>query len=169
MDEAFDLDADETFDAFYVRELPAIVRLAFALVGCRTVAEDLAQDAFFDAYRRWQQLGGYDKPGAWVRRCVLNRAVSARRRRAVQLRYLVGATRDVDRAESAPVRDEALWDEVRRLPRRQAQTVVLHYVEQRSTVEIAALLGISQASVKTHLQRARNTLAQRLEHDERPR
>ena len=35
----------ESFEAFYVREYPAVVRLAYALSGSRLVAEDIAQDA----------------------------------------------------------------------------------------------------------------------------
>ena len=57
-----ELNTDDTFDVFYARELSGIIRLAFVLTGSRSAAEDLAQDAFFDAYLRWSQIGRYDKP-----------------------------------------------------------------------------------------------------------
>ena len=61
-----------------------------------------------------------------------------------------------------------LWEAVRRLPRRQAQTVALFYLEGYSRREIAAVLAISEESVKTHLDRARRRLEKELrDHGER--
>ena len=142
-----------------------MVGLAFVLSGSLTAAEDLAQDAFFDAYRRWSTIGGYDNPGAWVRRAVANRAISLRRRAATELRSVLAQRRDAHVVVGPTPADEQLWAAVRRLPRRQAQVVVLHHLEQFTTTEIAEILGISQPSVKTHLQRARATLSERLEGD----
>jgi RNA polymerase sigma factor (sigma-70 family) len=153
----------EPFDVFYRRELRPVVGLAYVLTGRRSAAEDLAQEAFVAAYRRWRDIGGYDDPGAWVRRVVANSAVSLRRRARVEADALVRRRR-VDRYDDeASIEHEHLWVEVRRLPRRQAQVIALHYVERRTTADIAALLGLSEATVKTHLQRARATLATRLE------
>ena len=159
-----ELNTDDTFDVFYARELSGIIRLAFVLTGSRSAAEDLAQDAFFDAYLRWSQIGRYDKPGTWVRRAVINRAVSVRRRGLLELRHRASRALAPDPEASDPLVDRELWAEVRRLPHRQAQAVALHYLEQLTTAEIATLLDISQAAVKTHLQRGRETLAQRLGH-----
>ena len=50
---------------------------------------------------------------------------------------------------------------LRRLPHRQRECVVLRYWQEQSDTEIAATLGISASSVKTHLRRA----MERLEHD----
>jgi RNA polymerase sigma-70 factor (ECF subfamily) len=98
-----------------------------------------------------------------VRRVVANRAVSLRRRARVEADALVRRRR-VDRYDDEPsVEHEHLWAEVRRLPKRQAQVIALHYVERLTTAGIAALLGLSEPTVKTHLQRARATLATRLE------
>ena len=46
----------EGFEAFYVREYQAVVRLAYALSGSRLVAEDIAQDAFLRAFRDWHRI-----------------------------------------------------------------------------------------------------------------
>lgn len=152
----------ERFESFYARELRPVARLAFVLTGSTLVAEDLAQDAFFDAYRRWPTIGAYDDPGAWVRRAVANRAVSVRRRRATELAAVLRLlSRQRDHLDATGPADP-IWAEVRRLPRRQAQVIALHYVDRLSTGEIATLLGISQPAVKTHLQRGRATLATRL-------
>ena len=63
------------------------------------------------------------------------------------------------KAEELTAQDEELWAAVRRLPKRQAQCVALHYLEDRSTAEVAAVLGISEATVRVHLHRARTHLA----------
>jgi RNA polymerase sigma-70 factor (ECF subfamily) len=65
-------------------------------------------------------------------------------------------------ADEVTVDDPTFWAAVRRLPRRQAQCVALHYLEDRSTAEVAAVLGISEATVRVHLHRARTDLASTL-------
>src|SRR4051812_33090356 len=69
------------FDRFFADERTGILALALSVTGNRAAAEDLAQEAFTEAYRRWAKVSRYDKPGAWVRRVVLNRSVSGVRRR----------------------------------------------------------------------------------------
>jgi RNA polymerase sigma factor (sigma-70 family) len=57
---------------------------------------------------------------------------------------------------SAPTSE--VWEEVRKLPRRQQQTVVLHYVSGLSMEEIGQTLDCSPGTVKAHLHRARQQL-----------
>jgi RNA polymerase sigma-70 factor (ECF subfamily) len=57
-----------------------------------------------------------------------------------------------------PVSDE-WWAAVRALPDRQRAVVVLHYVEDRSVLDVAEVLGIAEGTVKATLSRARRTLA----------
>ncbi len=154
----------EPFDVFYRREYAACVQLAYVLSGSHLGAEDLAQDAFVEAHRRWKDIGSYENPGAWVRRVIANRAVSSYRRRMAETRALtkmvVGWRSSVP--ELAADSDE-IWRVVRRLPRRQAQVVALTYLEELSHQEIAVVLGISVPTVGTHLQRARRSLAKTLD------
>lgn len=158
----------ESFEAFYVREVRSVVGLAFVLSGSARAAEDLAHDAFLKAYRNWHRISAYDDPGGWVRRVVSNESVSRFRRLAAEARALVrlrGESHVVPEADPNAVH---LWEEVRRLPARQAQVIALRYYDQRSNAEIAEILGCSTTTVKTHLQRARDTLARRLE-EEKPK
>ena len=76
------------FESFFVAEYDQVVGLAFVLCGRRVVAEEVAQDAFVQAYRRWSVVSGYDDPGAWVRRVAVNLATSTLRRRAREVRAL---------------------------------------------------------------------------------
>lgn len=150
------------FDAFYEEWYPKAVRLALASTGRVDVAEEIAQEAFLSAHLRWGQVSSYGDPGAWVCRVVVNRGISRWRRRSAEVRALtrVRAVRPID--ATLPERDERLWAEVRLLPRRQAQVLLLASVGDRTAPQIADLLGIGENSVRTHLRRARHTLADRL-------
>jgi RNA polymerase sigma-70 factor (ECF subfamily) len=141
-----------------------MVALARALSPDRSSAEDLAQESFVMAHKHWARVGAYGDPRAWVRRVMINRATSLRRRVGAELRALTRAGHDPERGETADLSPSTseVWDEVRRLPPRQRQALVLHYVGQLSTQEIGDALGCSQGAVKTHLHRARETLRIRL-------
>ena len=156
------------FETFFAAEYDQVVGLVFVFCGRRAVAEELAQDAFVQAYRRWSVIAGYDDPGAWVRRVAVNMATSTLRRRAREVRALARlAGRRSPHAEIV-IADEAFCEAVRRLPKRQAQCVALHYLEDRSVADVADLLGIAEATVRVHLHQGRAALAAALgEEDDR--
>jgi RNA polymerase sigma factor (sigma-70 family) len=148
-----------TFDAFYLREMPSLILLARALSGSAN-AEDLAQEAMLTAYRRWSEVSGYASPVGWVRRVCANRAVSALRRRGVEARVLLRIGAPPPHSDESAAEVEEFWTEVRKLPRRQAQSVALYYLYDLSVAEIAETLECSTGSVKVHLSRGRAALAQ---------
>lgn len=158
--------AVEPFARFYEREYRSVVGLAYALSGSRSGAEDIAQEAFIAAHKKWGEVGTYEKPEAWVRRVVSNLSVSRFRRRASEIKAitrLAGFRSDNASIGELPAEADHFWREVRRLPKRQAQTVALHYLEDCSVKEIAGILECSPSTVKVHLHKARQTLAERLE------
>ena len=148
----------ESFDRFYQREHGRLLSLAFVLTRSWWHAEDLVQLAFTEAHRRWDDIGRYDDPAAWVRRVVLNRRVSLIRRwtseAKAMTRLAARRSEPVDPTDSlAEVRDA-----VRRLPTRQAQAIALFYFDDCSQAQIADILGCSSETVKTHLKRGRSAL-----------
>jgi RNA polymerase sigma-70 factor (sigma-E family) len=155
-----------SFDGFFRSEYGSVLGLAIALCGDRWAAEDLTQEAFAAAERRWGDVGELDRPGAWVRRVVANKSVSRWRR---QISETTAWRRMPDRRSSGSDSDphlsaeaEELWAAVRKLPKRQCQVVALTYLDGLSTSEVGQVLGCSAPTVKTHLQRGRATLARRL-------
>lgn len=157
----------ERFDTFYQREFRAVVGLAYALSGSRWAAEDLAQEAFIAAHEKWDRIGQYESPGAWVRRVVANMAVSLYRKRASEARALARMT--MHRQEALPAldpEDGEFWAAVRALPKRQAQAIALHYLEDRPIAEVADILDCSPSTAKVHLHKGRKRLAERLGVDE---
>jgi RNA polymerase sigma-70 factor (ECF subfamily) len=161
-DEVPVVQARQPFDVFYRQELPGVIALCVAVSRSPWVAEELAQEAFLRAYRRWDKVGGYDRPDAWVRRVALNLAASWGRRVQAETRALLRAGLRRDDRPSGPVPDDGFWDAIRSLPRRQAETLALYYVEDRPVGEIATVLGIEPGTVRMHLTRGRRNLATRL-------
>jgi RNA polymerase sigma-70 factor (ECF subfamily) len=153
-----------TFDELYRRDFHSLVALAYGLSGSRMAAEEVVQEAFLAAHRRWNKISRYDDPSLWVRRVVLNRSVSAIRRRVAEARALTRLRARPTRPQVLPERHDDLWRAVRRLPAHQAKAVVLHYVDDCSVSEIASILGVAEGTVKTHLHRARRALAGALDH-----
>jgi RNA polymerase sigma-70 factor (ECF subfamily) len=158
--ERADAIVSEDFVVFYDREIRSVLGLAYVLSGSRTGAEDLAQDAFVAAYRHWNRVGLYENPGAWVRRVAANRSISAGRRRLAESRALLRLGGERVALPELSVDNEGLWASVRRLPQRQTQVIALRYWDRRTAREIAEILELSEATVKSHLQRARQTLAE---------
>lgn len=156
----FKASPPSAFDVFYRRYFARAVALAHALAGARA-AEDIAQEAFWATFRKWDDL---ENPERWLWKVIANRSRSALRRRYLEARLLphAGPESQPGHEEKLPGLDE-FWEMVRALPRRQAQVVALVYVEELSSAEVAEVLGCSEATVRVHLHRARKRLAERLD------
>ncbi len=157
------------FEEFYEANYRRIVALATAVLGDRQQAEDVAQEAFTRALVRWPAVGGYDLPEAWVRRVALRLAVDAARRaqRARRVSVLLAAARREPSSESAdPLASTAVSLALLRVPLREREVLVLHYLADLPVEAIARECGLPAGTVKTRLAAGRR----RLEHEliERP-
>ena len=160
---AFDVDR---FIAEMFREQSVrLVRLARLFVDDRTAAEDLVQEAFIRLARSAHRIEDHDRAPAYLRSIIVNLARDHNRRGLVSMRHR-------SPLGPAPIEpdDEVLLHEdqrrvvaaVRELPARQRACVVLRYYDELGIDEIAATLGVSRNSVKTHLQRGLAGLQARL-------
>lgn len=151
----------DAFERLYAAEYLKVVALMTALSGSRWVAEDLAQEAFLRAHRDWTRVGALDAPEAWVRRVAINLAHSRFRRlrteAAVRLRL-----RAADPAPAMAPGEDAFWNELRSLPRRQAEALALRYVEDLPTAGIATVMGIAEGTVRALLTQGRERLSRQL-------
>ena len=150
------------FDAFFRREYKAMVALAAATSGSAELAEDIAQEAMVRARRHWDRVSDYDKPGTWVRRVTINLALSSRRKVALEARARLAWWEPREPAEQPQALDPELVAALRALSPQQRAAVALHYLEDRSTPEIADLLGCSESTARVHLHRGRQALAHQL-------
>lgn len=152
------------FEAFYRSQYPSVVRLAYSLCGSMQIAEELAQEAFVSAHDRWRRLVGFDRPDLWVRRVVINRSISYRRREAIERRAVARIRPDTDTTTPEPaLSDEVVWQALRELSPRQAEVLALFYVEDQPMSTVAEVLGLGPETVKTHLKRGRVALAAKLD------
>ena len=146
------------FERLYRQDLSALIALATTMTGNRDVGADLAHEAMTRAYRDWRTVGSLDRPGAWIRRVVINLAIDAHRRRAREAIALARLDPNPIATSSEAI-DVVFWAAVRALPERQRAAVTLYYVEDLAVAEIAEILGVAAGTVKTSLFMARRSLA----------
>ncbi len=157
---------DREFEELFDAEFPAVVRSVYVVCQDLGRAEDLAQEAFLELLRHWQRVSSYDRPGAWVRRVAIRKAVQVTRRDARRPwleRRAANAAADLSsRADT----DSGVWAAVRSLPAQQRAVVALFYYEDLSIEDVAHVLGCSTSTVKVHLHRAREALRTRVSRTE---
>ena len=140
-------------DALYRLEYAGMVRLAYTLLASNAEAEEIVQDSFVEVYRRWYEIR---KPGAYLRCTVVSRCRSALQRRKMR------TARPVEEP-SVSAHASELWDVLIRLSDDQRIAVVLRYYGGYSASDIAAMLEIPAATVRSHLRRGLATLKKELE------
>lgn len=145
-----------------------LVRLALLLVGERGCAEDVVQDVFTRLCARDLVLQP-DSTLAYVRTAVVNGCRSVLRRRALARRVAASRAapwRDTqDSAEQAAMLAEdrrQVLAALAALPSRRREVLVLRFYLNLPVAEVAAMLGISQGSVKSATARGLEALARRL-------
>lgn len=147
-----------------------IFQTAYLILGDRTAAEDVLQEAFLQTFRSLHQLREPGAFPAWLYRTAVREA--QRRSRSMQAeRFFL---RSLARQRSAAVPDHALPSAQRelvrgaldRLPELHRTAVILHYFADRPLQEIAETMGVPQGTVKSWLHRAKRRLAEVLGEEE---
>lgn len=153
----------DRFEDFYRANYAPLVRLSYSLSGSVPVAEELAQEAFIEAHRRWNRIRSFDRPDLWVRRVVINRSISHLRRSQAERRAIQRVRNQRVESTEIVLEDDDVWAALRTLPDRQAQVMALVYVEDRAIADVARILGVGEETVRTHLKRGRASMAKRLD------
>jgi RNA polymerase sigma-70 factor (sigma-E family) len=126
-------------------------RVAYRLLGDRTEAEDVAQEACARTYSRWASVRDHAEP--WCVRVASNLALDLLRARTRAMRRNERLKTNETTTAPAIVERLDLYAALQRLPRRQRETVVLRYLADLSEAQTADLIGCSVGSVKTHASR----------------
>jgi RNA polymerase sigma-70 factor (sigma-E family) len=156
-----------TLDQLYRLHIDQAFRIAYLLTGNRTVAEDLAQEAFMRIAGRLLHLRRPSDFGAYLRKTVVSVAMSHFRRRRVEERYLrreSGLRSDQDAQPDLGARDQMRLA-LLRLPRRQRTAVVLRFYEDLSDNQAAEVMGCRPATVRSLVARGLRTLRPLVEGD----
>ena len=130
-------------------------------------ADDLVQDALLRLWRELRQGVVIASPEPWLFRTVSRLAMDEHRlhRRVLRLMTSLGerltpTVTEVDMTERA-----ALWSAVDRLPPRQRQVLFLRFRADLTHEEVAHVMGITPAAVRSHSSQALVTLRARLGDD----
>ena len=145
------MGTDEGFVEFVSARWARLYRTACLVTLDPATAEDALQIAMEKTYLRWHRVRRMDDPAAYVRKVMVNAAVSARRPpwRGVESPREVLPERPLPAAEGVVEDHEALWPVVCALPERQRAVVVLRYYEDLTEAETAEVLGCSVGTVKS--------------------
>ena len=137
-----------------------VFRAAFSIVKNRQDAEDITQDTFLAFYRSDPDLGSDEHVRAWLLRTGINKAKNLCR--TFWRRHRENLDDYADVMAAAPDDESDVLREVMKLPGKCRVIIHLFYYEDYSINEIAALLGISENTVKSQLFRGRTLLKERL-------
>ncbi|WP_405149158.1 SigE family RNA polymerase sigma factor [Sphaerisporangium sp. NBC_01403] len=144
---------DDGFAAFVAARGTSLLRVAYLACGDEREAEDLLQTALERTYQNWDRVR-YDNPEPYIRRIIVNGAISRARRRAI-LRIIPMHTPPERSAQETDVDlRHMLMDTLRALPPRQRAVIVLRYWEDLSETQTAEVLGCSAGTVKSQASKA---------------
>lgn len=149
--------------ALVARKLPRILGLAQRMLGDKTEAEDVAQEAFL---RVWRQAPKW-RPGearfdTWLHRVSLNLCYDRLRRRRE-----IPTDDPPDLADGGPAPDRGLEARdtgrrvgaaLARLPDRQREAIVLCHYQELGNIEAAAIMGVTVEALESLLSRGRRSL-----------
>jgi RNA polymerase sigma-70 factor (ECF subfamily) len=127
-------------------------------------ASDAVQEAFVQAVVHWRRVARYDEPLVWIRRVAINKARNrsrARRRQALLSDRIRESVPVASGAREEP--DDDVVAAVSALAPQQRLVVSLFYYLDLSIADVAAAMGISEGTVKSHLHAARSAVARTLD------
>ncbi len=152
----------------------ALYRVAFSVLRNPADAEDAVQEAFLRVLRHRHTLGEVRDHRVWLIRIVWNIALDRKRRAKTRpetddvaelARVLPSDGLSAEEVASAAQHHAHVLACVEQLPAKERQVLQLSAFEELSSVEIAAVLGITESSVRSRLFRARNLMAGLLHHE----
>lgn len=158
-------EQEEDFRRFVEAHWLGLVRSAYLLLGDHGAAEDLVQQTLATVYRHWDRRVREGAPVAYVRRALVNHAISNGRRKRVTESLFGGLASgergettggfDVDRHDAYSGVDDRdlIVRALRDLPPQMRAVVVLRYFDDLTESATADLLGISVGSVKSQTSR----------------
>jgi RNA polymerase sigma factor (sigma-70 family) len=151
-------DADARFADLFAVERDGMVRLASLLVDSVAIAEEVVQEAFISVREKWE---GVDRPGAYLRTSVVNGCSAVLRRRAIEDRFQTVRSAQPEIVD-LPIHLFELRAALDCLTGRQRFVIVLRYFADASDHEIAQLMEVRSATVRSLRRRAFSILRKEL-------
>ncbi|MET8143401.1 SigE family RNA polymerase sigma factor [Sphaerisporangium sp. NPDC005288] len=151
------MEADPRFAGFVAERGEALLRYGYVLAGNHHDAADLVQEALLRLRASWPRLRAKDNPESYVRTTMARLHTATWRLRRREL--LAWDLPEQGHHDVLPDGDEqAMWQALAGLPRRQRAVLVLRHYEGLSDAEIAKTLGISRGTVRSQASRGLDKL-----------
>lgn len=151
-------ETDEA-EEFARTRLDPLRRFAYLICGSAAEADDLAQIAVVEVWRRWRTASA--NPDAYARRVIVTRNVSRWRRWRREVPVDDADARSDDPA-MAEVTDPEMWQALRRLSKPERTVIVLHVLYGFTFTEIAAMSDEPRGTITSRYSRARKALRRHL-------
>jgi RNA polymerase sigma-70 factor (ECF subfamily) len=161
----------EAYGALVDRYSVKIVNLAFAMIGDRHEAEDVAQEAFVRAYRGLEKFERRAKFSSWLYQIALNLCkdrlkAKSRHARPTDDEQLVAVGGDPrEQAPRAVIEDELsekMREAINRLPYLYRESFVLRHLQGLEYEVVASITGVPADTVRVRAYRAREMLREAL-------
>ena len=140
----------------------AMYNVGYRITGDEEEAQDVLQEAFTSAFRNLDYYRGDAAFGAWLKRIVINKALTALQKRKYDR---IPDNDNFDVAEELPPDDyadtltvERVKNGIRQLPDGYRAVLSLYLLEGYDHQEIAGIMNISESTSKSQLNRAKNKL-----------
>ena len=150
--------ATESFESFYRAERRRLTGALVLMTGSTHEAEELAQEAFFKVWQRWDHVGAMTDRSGYLFRTALNARRSAYRRALRAAKRVVARPPEEDPFVTIAARDAVLSALAAMTPRERA-VIVLTELQGYNTNEVGAMLGIVPGTVRALASRARARLS----------
>ena len=152
---------DVAFEALLRQFQDAVVAVVLTRLGPGSDMEDVAQEAFIQAFTNLSQLREADKFGPWICKIAKNRCLQHRRShgKCSDLPADVEAKRKPQRGELS----ERVMAKVQKMPLRLRSPLMLFYINGYSTKEVSDLLEVPYGTVRRRLHEARQLLRGHME------
>lgn len=162
----------EAFGLIVTRYQRMLCSIAYSALGNLRSSEEVAQEAFVEAWKKLETLREPDKLRSWL--CgILRFKISHRRRKesrqpehgAEELDELAILESEEPRVEDVAMREEEqalLWKALEKVPENYREPLVLYYREHQSIEHVAYELDLSEDAVKQRLSRGRKMLQERM-------
>lgn len=159
--------AEQSIEALVREHSRLVFKVAYAAVRNSHDAEDIVQEVFLRVLRRKERVGSIEDMKAWLARITWN--VANDRRRGKRDGGDINDLAEPSSPAASPERTvagrqmaEVVSRMIAALPRDLRDPLVLSAIEEMAGVEIAAVLGIPEAAVRSRVFRARQILKDRL-------
>ena len=153
------------FEAFFEDHYTTVLRAVALAINDAGRAEDVTQEAFARAYRRWRTVSAMEQPVGWVYVVALN-AERSRWRRERNAPDQGEAEAMLADPAGPVVTTIVMRDALTKLSPRQRTAVVLRYLADLSVADIARVMGCAEGTVKATLHQALRNLRVDLEGSE---